>query len=171
MAASERPGDSDWAVLRESQSAVLALPKTAQVVIIDIGDADDIHPRNKQEVGRRLALAARKVAYGEKIEFSGPVYRSHEVRGSRVIIDFDHASGGLVAMGRDDRELAEFAIAGADRHFVWAEAIIENNHVVVWSDKVAQPVAVRYAWADNPDGANLYNLEGLPASPFRTDSW
>ncbi|MEJ2581320.1 MAG: sialate O-acetylesterase, partial [Acidobacteriota bacterium] len=147
MAASEQPGDSEWAVLRESQSAVLALPKTAQAVIIDIGDADDIHPRNKQEVGRRLALAARRVAYGEKIEFSGPVYRSHEVRGSRVIIDFDHTGGGLVARGREDRKLAEFAIAGADRHFVWAEAIIENNRVVVWSDKVAQPVAVRYAWA------------------------
>jgi sialate O-acetylesterase len=171
MAASEQPGDSEWAVLRESQSAVLALPKTAQAVIIDIGDADDIHPRNKQEVGRRLALAARRVAYGEKIEFSGPVYRSHEVRGSRVIIDFDHTGGGLVARGREDRKLAEFAIAGADRHFVWAEAIIENNRVVVWSDKVAQPVAVRYAWADNPDSANLYNLGGLPASPFRTDSW
>jgi sialate O-acetylesterase len=171
MAAADRPGDSDWAMLRESQSAVLALPKTAQAVIIDIGEADDIHPRNKQEVGRRLALAAREVAFGEKIVFSGPVYRSHEVRDGRVIIDFDHIGGGLVAQGNANRKLAEFAIAGADRRFVWAEAIIEGNQLVVWSDEVQDPVAVRYAWADNPDGANLYNAEGLPASPFRTDSW
>ncbi|MCJ7754142.1 MAG: beta galactosidase jelly roll domain-containing protein, partial [Thermoanaerobaculales bacterium] len=171
MAAADRPGDSDWAVLRESQSAALTLPKTAQAAIIDIGDADDIHPRNKQEVGRRLALAARGVAYGEEIVFSGPVYRSHVVQDGRVIIDFDHAGGGLVARGNAKGKLAEFAIAGADRHFVWAEAIVENNRVVVWSDEVQEPTAVRYAWADNPDSANLYNLEGLPASPFRTDSW
>jgi sialate O-acetylesterase len=149
----------------------LTLPKTAQALIIDIGDADDIHPRNKQEVGRRLALAARGVAYGEEIVFSGPVYRSHEVRDSRVIIEFDHAGDGLVARGNAEGKLAEFAVAGADRRFVWAEAIIEDNRVVVWSDEVKEPVAARYAWADNPDGANLYNLEGLPASPFRTDSW
>ncbi len=171
MAAADQPGDSDWAVLRESQSAALTLPKTAQAVIIDIGEADDIHPRNKQEVGRRLALAARGVAYGEEIVFSGPVYRSHVVRDGRVIIDFDHVGGGLVARGNAEGKLAEFAIAGADRHFVWAEAIIEDNRVVVWSDEVQEPVAVRYAWADNPDGANLYNAEDLPASPFRTDSW
>lgn len=171
MAATDQPGDSDWAILRESQSEALALPKTAQAVIIDIGDSDDIHPRNKQEVGRRLALAARRVAYGEEIVFSGPVYRSHVVQDGRVIIDFDHVGGGLTAKGNAEGILDEFAVAGADRRFVWAEAIIEDNHVVLWSDEVKEPVAVRYAWADNPDGANLYNLEGLPASPFRTDSW
>jgi sialate O-acetylesterase len=171
MAAADLPGDSNWAMLRESQSAVLALPKTAQAVIIDIGEADDIHPQNKQEVGRRLALAARRISFGEEVVFSGPVYRAHEMREGRVIIDFGHVGGGLVARGNTDGMLAEFAVAGDDRHFVWAEATIEDNRVVVWSDEVREPVAVRYAWADNPDGANLYNLEGLPASPFRTDSW
>lgn len=171
MTATDQPGDSDWAMLRESQSAALALPKTAQTVIIDIGDADDIHPRNKQDVGRRLAQAARRVAYGEEIVFSGPVYRSHAVRDGRVSIEFDHVGGGLVAKESAGGMLAEFAVAGSDRHFVWAEAMIEDNRVVVWSDEVQEPVAVRYAWADNPDGANLYNMEGLPASPFRTDSW
>ncbi len=171
MAAADQPGDSQWAMLRESQSAALALPNTAQTVIIDIGDADDIHPRNKQEVGRRLAVAARTVAYGEKIVFSGPVYRSHVVQDGRLIIDFDHVGGGLEARGNAEGKLAEFSVAGADQHFVWAKAMIEDNRVVVWSDEVKDPVSARYAWADNPDDANLYNLEGLPASPFRTDSW
>jgi sialate O-acetylesterase len=171
MAAADEPGDSSWAMLRESQSAALALPRTAQAVIVDIGEADDIHPRNKQEVGRRLALAARKVAYGEDLIFSGPVYRAHEVRDGRVIINFDHVGGGLVAKGSNDGRLARFAVAGKDRHFVWAEAAIEGDRVVVRCDDVPEPVAVRYGWSDNPDGANLYNSEGLPASPFRTDSW
>jgi len=171
MAASDRPVESHWATLRESQSSALALPRTAQAVIIDIGEADDIHPRNKQEVGRRLALAARKVAYGEEITYSGPLYRSHQTRGNRMVIEFDHIGGGLIAKGREDRRLDEFTIAGANRRFVWADATIEDGQVVVWSDEVKSPVAVRYAWADNPARANLFNLEGLPASPFRTDSW
>jgi sialate O-acetylesterase len=171
MEAAEQPGDSNWAMLRESQSAALSLPRTAQAVTIDIGDADDIHPRNKQEVGRRLALAARKVAFGEKIVFSGPVYRAHDRRGNRVIIEFDHVGGGLVARGRADRQPTGFAIAGVDRRFVWANARIEGDRVAVWSPEVEAPVAVRYAWADNPDIANLCNRESLPASPFRTDCW
>jgi sialate O-acetylesterase len=118
-----------------------------------------------------LALAARKMSFGEDVVFSGPTYRGHEVKEGRVIIDFDHVGGDLVAKGNRDGKLAEFSIAGADRHFVWAEATIQDNRVMVWSDEVKEPVAVRYAWADNPAGANLYNLEGLPASPFRTDSW
>ncbi|PWB70575.1 MAG: 9-O-acetylesterase [Holophagae bacterium] len=162
------PGDSDWAMLRESQSAALALPRTGQAVAIDIGDAADIHPRNKQEVGRRLALAARKVAYGEELVYSGPTYRSHEVKDGRVFVTFDHVGGGLAARGRSDGKLAEFAIAGADGRFVRAEAKVEGDRVVVWSEQVAEPVAVRYAWADNPEGANLVNAEGLPASPFRS---
>jgi sialate O-acetylesterase len=169
--AAAEPAESSWAVLRESQSAALALPRTAQAVAIDIGDADDIHPRNKQEVGRRLALAARAVAYGERLEFSGPVYRGHETRDGRIVLAFDHAGGGLVARGDAPARLRGFAIAGADRRFVWADAAIENGRVVVWSEKVPSPAAVRYAWADNPAGANLYNAEGLPASPFRTDDW
>jgi sialate O-acetylesterase len=171
MAPVDEPGDSDWAVLRESQSAALALHNTGQAVAIDIGSPDDIHPRNKQEVGRRLALAARRVAYGEDLVFSGPTYRGHEVRDGRVVIAFDHVGDGLVAAGRTDGVLAAFAVAGADRRFVWARAVVDGDRVVVWSDHVPAPAAVRYAWADNPDDANLYNVEGLPASPFRTDGW
>ena len=137
---------------------------------IDIGKAGDIHPRNKQDVGLRLALAARKVAYGQDVVHSGPAYRAHEVGDGRVTIAFDHAGGGLLARGQGGR-LRGFAIAGSDRRFVWANAEIKGDRVVVWSDGVPNPVAVRYAWGDNPDGANLYNREGLPASPFRTDRW
>lgn len=169
LAPVEEPSESNWAMVRESQSAALVLPKTAQAVIIDIGDADDVHPRDKQDVGLRLSLAARHVAYGEKdIVYSGPTYRDHEIRDGKVVLAFDHVGGGLVARGGD---LREFAIAGADLHFVWAQAKIDGEKIVVWSDGVPEPVAVRYAWADNPDGANLYNSEGLPASPFRTDDW
>lgn len=164
----EEPGDSDWAMLRESQSSALALPRTGQAVAIDIGDAADIHPRNKQEVGRRLALAARKVAYREELVFSGPTYRSHEVKDGRVVIAFDHVGAGLAARGRSDGRLAEFAIAGADGKFIRAEAKVEGDRVVVWHEKVPEPAAVRYAWADNPAEANLVNAEGLPASPFRS---
>lgn len=167
MAPAEAPVPSDWAVLRESQGAALALPNTAQVVAIDLGEADDIHPRNKQDVGQRLARAARAIAYGEEMVYSGPTYRSHRVRDGRVEIDFDHMGGGLVA--RDGPELRGFAVAGADGRFVWADARIEAGRVVVWSPRVSEPVAVRYAWADNPEGANLYNADGLPAAPFRTD--
>ena len=167
----EEPGESGWALLRESQSAALALPGTAQVVLIDAGEADDVHPRDKRIVGERLALAARKVAYGEEIVFSGPIYRGHEVVAGRMVIDFDHVGGGLVAKASPGGELTGFAIAGADRHFVWAEARLEGNRVTVRSDLVRDPVAVRYGWADNPAAANLYNREGLPASPFRTDDW
>ncbi|QXD15447.1 beta galactosidase jelly roll domain-containing protein [Rhodocaloribacter litoris] len=164
------PSQSAWALLRESQHAALALPNTAQAVIIDLGEADDIHPRNKQDVGRRLALAARRVAYGEDVVASGPVYRSHSVEGRRVFVSFDHAGGGLVTR-EGGRVVRGFAVAGADRRFVWAEARIEGDRVVVWSDRVPAPVAVRYAWANNPARANLYNREGLPAAPFRTDTW
>jgi sialate O-acetylesterase len=168
---STEPGESDWALLRESQSAALALPGTAQVVLIDAGEADDVHPRDKQVVGERLALAARKTAHGEEIVFSGPAYRGHEIEGGRVVIDFDHIGGGLVAKDAPGGELRAFAIAGADRRFVWAEARLDSNRVVVSSALIPDPVAVRYGWADNPEGANLYNREGLPASPFRTDVW
>ncbi len=164
-----RPVESSWAVLRESQAAALALPATAQAVLIDAGDAADVHPRDKQTVGERLALAARGVAYGEELVHSGPVYRGHRVRGERVVIDFDHAAGGLVARGGGAPR--GFAVAGEDRRFVWAEAAIEGERVAVWSRSVPRPVAVRYAWADNPAGANLYNRAGLPAAPFRTDGW
>jgi sialate O-acetylesterase len=162
----EPPAASNWAVLREAQSATLTLPHTGQAVIIDLGEADDIHPRNKQDVGERLARAARKVAYGEDLVHSGPTYRSYDVQDGRVIVSFDHVGGGLVARGGD---LGGFAVAGPDGRFVWADARIEGDRVVVWSDEVSEPVTVRYAWGNNPEDASLYNAEGLPADPFRTD--
>ena len=163
-----QPGESDWAELREAQSMALELPKTGQAVIIDIGEARNIHPKNKQDVGKRLALAAGKIAYGEDIVFSGPVYKSMAVEGGKVRLKFEQVGGGLVATGSG--ELKGFAIAGADRKFVWADAKIEGDTIVVTGSGVKTPAAIRYAWADNPD-CNLYNKEGLPASPFRTDDW
>ena len=137
-------------------------------VIIDIGDADDIHPKNKQDVGKRLALWALAKNYGKGIVYSGPLFKSMNIEGNKAILSFEHVGGGLVARGGE--QLKGFAIAGADRKFVWAEADIEDDKVVVSSNEVSAPAAVRYAWADNPV-CNLYNEEGLPASPFRTDSW
>lgn len=160
--------DSPWATLRESQSAALALPATAQAVAIDVGDAHDIHPRNKQEVGRRLALAARRVAYGEDVVDSGPSYRELRVDGSTAVVGFDLHGSRLAARGGGTR-VQGFEIAGTTRRFVPAEARIEGDSVRVSAAAVAQPVAVRYAWRDNPEDANLVNTAGLPASPFRTD--
>ena len=167
----EPPAESGWALLRESQLKTLSTPYTGQAVIIDIGEADDIHPRNKQDVGYRLALAARKIAYGEKdVVYSGPVYRNHSINGKEVAIEFNHLGGGLKVKDKYGY-INSFALAGQDRKFHWAKARLEGNKVVVWSDRVPDPVAVRYAWGNNPDDANLYNVEGLPASPFRTDDW
>ena len=162
------PNESDWAELREAQLMTLASPNTGMATIIDIGEANDIHPKNKQDVGKRLALWALAKTYGKELAYSGPVYKSMDVRGSQITLHFDHIGGGLVAGGGEP--LKGFAIAGADRKFVWADAKIDDDTVVVSSDQVAEPVAVRYAWADNPV-CNLYNKEGLPASPFRTDQW
>ncbi len=170
LAAFTKPDDepvmtSGWAELREAQAMTLALPKTAMALAIDTGDATDIHPKNKEEVGRRLLLAARAVAYGEDLVYSGPIYKSMAVESNRALVAFDHVGGGLVAHGG---ELKRFEIAGADGRFVWAQAKIEGPRVAVWSPEVEKPAAVRYAWAANPEGCNLYNAEGLPASPFRT---
>ena len=159
------PSESQWAELRFSQLKSLSVPNTAMAVTIDVGEWNDIHPLEKKVVGQRLALAARKLAYGnEKIVCSGPVYKSSVKEQDRIIIEFDNVGSGLTVKGGGD--LNQFAIAGADRKFVWAEAKINNNHVIVWSDEIKDPIYVRYAWADNPEGANLYNIEGLPASPF-----
>jgi len=166
-AAADQPGDSTWAELREAQSMALATPKTGQAVIIDIGEARNIHPKNKQDVGRRLALNALAKDYGKDVEFSGPVFKSIGIEGNRARLAFDHAEGLMSKNG----ELKRFAIAGVDKKFVWAEAKIEGNEVIVKSEAVEFPVAVRYAWSDNPEGCNLYNKAGLPASPFRTDTW
>ena len=163
----ERPA---WAALRESQAAALALPRTGQAVAIDLGESANIHPRNKQEVGRRLALVARAVAYGQQVGDVGPTYRASTVRGGRLVIAFDHAAGGLVTRAGGGAVLG-FSVAGADRRFVRAEARIEGGAVVVWSDQVPHPVAARYAWADYPWGSSLFSGAGLPALPFRTDHW
>ncbi|HUU20284.1 MAG TPA: sialate O-acetylesterase [Sedimentisphaerales bacterium] len=168
MAVKPEPADSAWAELREAQLMTLALPNTGMAVIIDIGDANDIHPKNKQGVGKRLALWALARSYGKELVYSGPIYKSMEIEGEKIILHFDHVGGGLVA--GSDGPLKGFGIAGADRKFVWADAKIDGDSVVVSSDEVSTPVAVRYAWADNPV-CNLYNEEGLPASPFRTDDW
>ena len=153
--------------MREAQSITLALPNTGQAIAIDIGEAADIHPKNKQEVGRRLALNALAKDYGKDIEFSGPVYKSMKVENGKVHLAFDHAKG-LNAKGGP---LKRFEIAGADEKFVWANAKVEGETVIVSSEQIESPVAVRYAWAHNPEGCNLYNAAGLPASPFRTDDF
>ncbi|MFR9260871.1 MAG: sialate O-acetylesterase [Bacteroides cellulosilyticus] len=170
MKPAEEPGQSDWAELRESQHLTLELPYTGEALAIDIGETEDIHPRNKQDVGHRLALNALAKTYGKEVEFSGPEYQSMKIDGNRIILTFNHIAQGLVAKDKYGY-LKGFTIAGADQKFVYAQAAIKGNTIVVSSDEIENPVAVRYAWADNPIDANLYNSVGLPASPFRTDTW
>jgi sialate O-acetylesterase len=162
------PGDSQWAMVRAAQAAALRLPKTGMACTIDIGEAKNIHPKNKQDVGRRLALAALKMAYGRDLVYSGPTFEKMVADGNRAVLTFTHVGGGLKVRG--DGPLKGYAVAGKDRKFVLAEARIEGKTVVVTSDAVKEIAAVRYGWADNPE-CNLRNVEGLPAAPFRTDSW
>lgn len=165
LAPSTTPTESDWAQLREAQRNTLRLPKTAMAVAIDLGEWNDIHPLNKQDVGQRLALAAQKLAYGEKsLVASGPLVDSVKRKGNTLVVRFDHVAKGLEVRGD---AVQEIAIAGADKKFVWAKTKVQSKQLVVWSDAVKEPVWVRYAWADNPAGANLYNSAGLPASPFQ----
>jgi sialate O-acetylesterase len=163
----EEPKASSWAELRDAQLQTLALPKTGMSVTIDIGDAVDIHPKNKQDVGKRLALIALAKTYGVNTPYSGPAPKSQKIEGNRIKIDFKFTDGGLKAKSG---ELTGFSIAGADQKFHWAKATISGNQITVSSADVPNPVAVRYAWADNPV-CNLVNGAGLPASPFRTDNW
>jgi sialate O-acetylesterase len=185
-----RPGESAWAELRESQSRALALPHTAQAVTIDLGEAGDLHFRNKKTLGHRLFLIAQSEHYGQRVACSGPVYDSMRIEDGRARIQFRHGDGGLVAAklpatypiktltgetapllrNSPHSELEGFAICGEDRKWVWANAKIEGESVLVWSDRIPHPVAVRYAWADNPT-CNLENGAGLPATPFRTDDF
>jgi sialate O-acetylesterase len=162
----EQPDESDWAELREAQAMTLREPQTGMAVAIDIG-GEDLHPRNKLDVGRRLAAWALADVYGGKNVPSGPLFDRFSIEGDKVRIRFKH---GLGLKTNDGGPVKGFAIAGADRKFVWAEARIEGQTVVVWSPSISKPVAVRYGWADNP-AVNLYNKAGLPASPFRTDDW
>lgn len=167
MAKDAEPKESDWAELREAQTMTLSLPNTGMAVIIDIGEEKDIHPKNKQDVGYRLAQWALKHDYGmNDVEDSGPLYDSMKVEGDSIRVKFKHA-GGMMAKGGN---LTGFAIAGEDHKFVWADAKIDGDSVIVHSDKVAKPAAVRYGWGNDPD-CNLYNQANLPASPFRTDDW
>lgn len=210
MAIKDQPAESTWAELREAQNiATKVLPKVGVAVITDVGEEKDIHPKKKEPVGARLALAARGIAYGEKIVYSGPAFRSMKVKNNAAIISFDNVGGGLEA--RDDYKpgqaikqasfsadgksvttknsahqlriwnvstghqiapslLEGFAICGEDKKFVWAKAEIQGDRVIVSSPEVSKPVAVRYGWADCPV-VNLWNQEGLPASPFRTDNF
>ncbi|WP_443938917.1 sialate O-acetylesterase [Pedobacter sp. MW01-1-1] len=160
------PAVSNWALLREAQMKTLNVPNTAMVVIHDIGERNDIHPKNKLDVGKRLALAARNVAYHEKIISSGPLFKSVSIQKNRVLVTFDHFGNGLMCKGT---QLHTFELSDDGNKFVAANAKIVNNQVFVWSDSVTKPIAVRYAWADSPDSANLYNKEGLPASSFRSN--
>lgn len=176
--AKTEPEAGGTAFLREAQLMTLKVPHTAMVVSIDVGDAESIHPLNKQDVGKRLSLAARATVYGEQIAYSGPIYQGMKIEGSAIRVSFDHAGNGMMIGKKngldpvvEDKEskLKHFAIAGDDMKFVWADAVIDKDTVVVSSPSVQKPVAVRYAWSSNPEGCNLYSKEGLPASPFRTD--
>ena len=162
------PVESNWAELREAQLQALSFANTAMAVAIDLGEWNDIHPLNKKDLGDRLALCAFNLAYGEKdIVYMGPVYQSYKVDGNKITVTFSHTGSGLISI--DGEPLSRFEIAGADRKFLWAKAMIKGNSVEVWNENITNPKYVRYAWSDNPDGANLYNKEGLPASPFRTE--
>ena len=162
------PADSDLAELREAQlKAAQNLPKAGMAVITDVGNENDVHPRQKEPVGARLALLARSIAYGEPIVAAGPEYTRMDVLGDRVVLEFKNVGQGLVAK---DGPLKGFAVAGEDRKFVDAEAKIEGDTVVVHADKVSHPVAVRFGWANYPV-VNLWNKDGLPATPFRTDDF
>jgi len=171
MSAVDQPAESEWAELREAQDKTLSLPHTGMASAIDIGEEGDIHPRNKQDVGYRLALEALKVAYGKDLVSTGPRYKSYEIDGDGIIIRFSHTGKGLVAKDKY-QYIKGFTIASADKKFHWARAeLVGAATVRVYSDRVKSPVAVRYSWANNPDQANLYNSEKLPANPFRTDDW
>jgi sialate O-acetylesterase len=164
------PAESDWAELREAQTMTMSrLPNTGEAVIIDIGEGKDIHPKNKVDVGRRLARWALAKDYGVNIPFQSPRFKSAETSGGKMTLTFDHVGGGWRPF--DVAEPRGFAIAGEDRKFVWASAkVLPDGRIEVWSDKVGVPVAVRYAWADNPV-CNMYSVNGLPLTPFRSDDW
>lgn len=161
---------SGWAELREAQCLTLSLPHTGMAVTTDIGNPVDIHPKNKQDVGKRLAAIALDEAYGEKIEYAGPMYKGMKIDGDKVALGFTHLGQGLMVKDKYGY-LKGFEIAGADQHFQYAKAYIEGDKVVVYSEGLKNPQAVRYGWSDDAGDANLYNKDGFPASPFRTDHW
>jgi len=168
MEPKNEPSDGEWATLRDQQLKTLFVPNTAMAVTIGLGEWNDIHPLRKKEVGQRLALAAEKLAYGDKdVVFTGPIFQSKKIKGKKIELTFSNCGSGLTTT--NGKELKYFSIAGADRKFSWAKAEITGNKILVWNEKIDNPEIVRYAWADNPSGANLCNREGLPASPFSTE--
>jgi sialate O-acetylesterase len=167
----ENPVESSWSEMREAQTMALSVPQTGMTVTFDIGNPYDVHFTNKQEVGRRLAMEAEKLVYGKPDLQTSPLYKSMRTEGNKIYLQFTNSDKGLVSKYG---ELKGFAIAGASKKFVWAKAEIRGKEVVVWSDQVANPVAVRFAWTESPMesyGANLYNTDDFPASPFRTNNW
>ncbi len=164
------PKESNWAELREAQAMALGLPNTGMATAIDIGEANDIHPKNKEAVGTRLALAAMKVAYRKDTLISGPTFKKMNVEGNRAIVEYDNTGAGLVTKDKYGY-VRGFQMAGSDQKFYWAQAKIEGNKVAITCPQVAKPVAIRYAWDNNPGAVDLYNKEGPPAIPFRTDEW
>ena len=168
LAVAPQPAESAWAELREAQLMALSLPNTGMAVAIEVGEAADIHPKNKQAVGNRLAMTALSMVYGKGAPPSGPSYESMTIEGRKIRIRFKHTNGALVT--RPEAPVNGFAIAGEDRVFTWADAVIDGDTVVVSARAEPAPVAVRYGWGNNPV-CNLYNGAGLPASPFRTDDW
>lgn len=167
----KEPQDNTWAELREAQTMTLNLPNTGMAVAIDLGNPYDVHPTNKQEVGRRLAVEAQKLVYGKTYLKTSPLYQRMETDGNKIIIHFSNAENGLIST---DEKIGGFAIADRSKKFVWANVKIENDKVIIWNDDIKEPVAVRYAWTGSPvesNGANLYNAENFPVSPFRTDDW
>lgn len=167
MESKEIQPDSEWAALREAQTKALKLDQVGMAVTIDIGLADDIHPKNKQEVGRRLALVALAGSYGKNVSGSAPVFRNYRIKGDKMELDFGQKQDGFQIKGTT---LKGFTIAGPDRVFYPAEAMVQNGKIIVFSPEVSIPLAARYGWADNPD-CNLYGENGLPVAPFRTDCW
>jgi sialate O-acetylesterase len=165
------PQESSWAELREAQSLTLSLPNTGMAVTTDVGDEVNIHPTNKLTVGKRLALSALKIAYNQDVLFSGPIYKTMRISGNKLTLTFDQTGDGLKIKNKYGY-IKGFAVAGEDHKFYWASAkVTGKNTLEVSSSEVLQPVAVRFAWGNNPDDANLYNSADLPASPFRTDKW
>ncbi|PWT73002.1 MAG: hypothetical protein C5B59_14445 [Bacteroidetes bacterium] len=161
---------SSWAELREAQTSTLALPNTGMAVTTDIGLSHDVHPKNKQDVGKRLAAIALNNVYGQTMEFSGPVYQSMKINGNQVILSFTHLGGGLVTTDKYGY-VKGFEIAGKDQRFYYAKAAIHGSEIILQSDSVSDPLEVRYAWSDDAGEANLFNSDGFPAVPFRTDQW
>lgn len=170
LAEVDSPQASNWAELREAQAMALQLPNTGMATAIDIGEADDIHPKNKEDVGKRLALNALKLVYGQNVVASGPMFASMSVEENKAIINYKSVGGGLVTKDKYGY-VRGFQIAGEDKKFYWAKAKIVGNNVELYAEEVKNPIAVRYAWSSNPGALDLYNSKGLPAVPFRTDNW